>query len=150
MTRGLQGCCTRRRFIGGMLASVPVLSGCANDQGIAPASPRTDVTVTDRQVVIRLAAGSDLAVPGSALAISWAQVIVLYTAAGEFRAFSNVCTHAGCGITDYREQRMRCRCHGSEFDEEGINVAGPAPAPLTRLPLTVSVGSGWTELTVDR
>ena len=58
-------------------------------------------------------------------------VIVVNAGDGQLRAFSAVCTHLGC-IVEYRgeEQRFRCNCHGSVFDQGGKNISGPAPRPL--------------------
>lgn len=56
-------------------------------------------------------------------------------------AYSGVCTHTGCDVTDWRgaERRFKCPCHESEFDpaDAARVVGGPAPLPLAALPLTV-------------
>lgn len=43
------------------------------------------------------------------------------------------CTHLGC-TPDWLPQNneFHCPCHGSEYDSEGINFAGPAPRPMDR------------------
>ena len=43
------------------------------------------------------------------------------------------CTHLGC-TPDWKEaeDKFKCPCHGSGFDNEGINFEGPAPRPLDR------------------
>lgn len=46
-----------------------------------------------------------------------------------FRAMSAVCTHLGCTV-NVVDWGYVCPCHGSKFDESGINFAGPAPTPL--------------------
>jgi menaquinol-cytochrome c reductase iron-sulfur subunit len=48
-----------------------------------------------------------------------------------FVVFSNRCTHVGCpaqatGIG------FACPCHGSQFDQQGARIAGPAVRPLDR------------------
>jgi cytochrome b6-f complex iron-sulfur subunit len=50
---------------------------------------------------------------------------------GKYKALSAVCTHLGC-TPNWVEERRRyeCPCHGSIFNERGINIAGPAPSPL--------------------
>ena len=54
-------------------------------------------------------------------------------------AFSAICTHAGCLVSQWigAAGHLRCPCHGSEFDpaQAGKVVAGPAPFPLPRLPV---------------
>jgi thiosulfate dehydrogenase [quinone] large subunit len=49
---------------------------------------------------------------------------------GSLRAFSAVCTHAGCTV-GYEGGVIYCPCHGGEYDPEtGQVIAGPPPAPL--------------------
>lgn len=59
-------------------------------------------------------------------------------------AYSAVCTHTGCDVTnwDAGQLRMACPCHESQFDiYDGARVVGgPAPRPLAMLPLEVVDG----------
>ncbi|HEX5419249.1 MAG TPA: Rieske (2Fe-2S) protein, partial [Gammaproteobacteria bacterium] len=59
-------------------------------------------------------------------------------------AYSGVCSHAGCDVTDwYPEVRhFKCPCHESEYDpSDGARVvSGPAPWQLAALPLKVVDG----------
>ena len=59
-------------------------------------------------------------------------------------AYSAVCTHTGCDITNWNsaELNMACPCHESQFDvlNNGTVVGGPAPRPLAMLPLEVKDG----------
>lgn len=54
-------------------------------------------------------------------------------------AYSGVCTHTGCDVTDWYGDvlRFKCPCHESEFDpaDSARVVGGPAPWPLAALPL---------------
>ena len=59
-----------------------------------------------------------------------AEVIVINLGAEGFRAFTSVCTHQGCTVSDFTNGRIRCPCHGSEFDKSGSAVVGPASSPL--------------------
>jgi cytochrome b6-f complex iron-sulfur subunit len=44
-----------------------------------------------------------------------------------------VCTHLGCTPDWLPTQNIfHCPCHGSEYDINGINFAGPAPRPMDR------------------
>ena len=59
-------------------------------------------------------------------------VIMVRTEDDRIRAFSAVCTHLGCTVEYKPEMRnFRCNCHGSVFDMNGTNIAGPAPKPLS-------------------
>ncbi len=44
-----------------------------------------------------------------------------------------ICTHLGC-TPDWVESegKFKCPCHGSGYDQEGINFEGPAPRPMDR------------------
>jgi cytochrome b6-f complex iron-sulfur subunit len=57
--------------------------------------------------------------------------ILLKTEAGELRAFSAKCTHLDCNVQYQPDSKQFfCACHDGYFDEKGINIAGPPPAPL--------------------
>ena len=50
-----------------------------------------------------------------------------------FYAFWARCTHLGCTPNWFdAEGRFKCPCHGSNFNQEGDVIAGPAPKPLWR------------------
>ena len=57
-------------------------------------------------------------------------------------AYSAICTHQGCTVTDWltAKQVLQCPCHQSEYDpRRGAKVvAGPAPRPLPALPLKLA------------
>ena len=59
-------------------------------------------------------------------------------------AYSGVCSHTGCDVTDWFAdvRRFKCPCHESEFDpSDGARViGGPAPWQLAALPLKVVDG----------
>jgi thiosulfate dehydrogenase (quinone) large subunit len=67
---------------------------------------------------------------------------------GTFVAYDLVCTHEGCAVTNYdpRAQLLECPCHGATFDaaHDAQVVSGPAPRPLTKLPLKISSAGAIT------
>jgi cytochrome b6-f complex iron-sulfur subunit len=71
--------------------------------------------------------------PGAVKLVSSGRVpfFVREDASGAIGAFSAKCSHMGC-IVEYLEndRRFRCNCHGSIFDQSGVNLTGPATAPL--------------------
>lgn len=78
---------------------------------------------------------------GSGKYFSAVAVIVTQPAAGSFRAFSSVCTHQGCPVTQFSGALMICPCHGSEYSiKDGSVVKGPAPQPLAAKKFTVAGG----------
>ena len=55
--------------------------------------------------------------------------------------FSAVCSHLGCLVNYHKEKNeFVCPCHGGRYDLSGKNIAGPPPAPLTKLPIKVQQG----------
>lgn len=51
--------------------------------------------------------------------------------ANAFFVLSPICTHLGCHVNWIgAAQQFHCPCHGSVYTVEGLNVSGPAPAPL--------------------
>jgi rieske iron-sulfur protein len=54
-------------------------------------------------------------------------------------AYSGVCSHTGCDVTDWNGEakRFQCPCHESQFDPSDAArvVGGPAPWQLAALPL---------------
>jgi Rieske Fe-S protein len=70
-----------------------------------------------------------------------AKVVVTQPTAGQFKAFTAVCTHAGCIVATVANTTIDCPCHGSKYSvTDGSVVNGPAPRPLA--PVTVSVKNG--------
>ncbi len=69
------------------------------------------------------------------------QIVVTQPTAGEFRAFSAVCTHAGCIVDGVSKGVIQCPCHGSQFNiSTGAVVTGPATSPLPSKTVTVTDG----------
>ncbi len=67
-----------------------------------------------------------------------AQAVVTQPTAGQFKAFSSICTHAGCPVADVTDT-INCNCHGSKFSiTDGSVVNGPATQPLAARTATVS------------
>jgi len=73
-------------------------------------------------------------------------VVVTQPSAGEFKAFSAVCTHMGCTVNQIANGRIDCPCHGSEYSiTDGAVLAGPAPRPLPAKTIKVTGDSIFLE-----
>jgi Rieske Fe-S protein len=65
-------------------------------------------------------------------------VVVTQPKPGEFKAFTNICTHMGCPVHDVTNT-INCTCHGSQYSiTDGSVVTGPATQPLAPKQLKVS------------
>jgi Rieske Fe-S protein len=63
-------------------------------------------------------------------------VVVSRAENGSLKAFSSICTHAGCAINKLQGTTLVCPCHGSEFDAmNGKVLRAPATVPLHELPV---------------
>jgi nitrite reductase/ring-hydroxylating ferredoxin subunit len=88
-----------------------------------------------------LAATSDIPVGGGTI-FTGPKVVVTQPTANEFKAFSAVCTHMGCIVSQVSNGTIDCPCHGSQYSiTTGAVVAGPAPMPLPAEQIKVSGGS---------
>jgi Rieske Fe-S protein len=66
------------------------------------------------------------------------KVVVTQPTAGEFKAFSATCTHAGCLVKDVTGGTINCACHGSKFAiADGSVKSGLATKPLPGAQITV-------------
>ncbi|WP_200261327.1 Rieske (2Fe-2S) protein [Streptomyces sp. HSG2] len=66
------------------------------------------------------------------------RVVVTQPEEGDFRAFSALCTHQNCLVTDVSGGTINCACHDSRFRvDDGSVERGPATRPLPSAPVTV-------------
>lgn len=65
--------------------------------------------------------------------------VVTQPKAGEFKAYSAICTHQGCPVDKVENAEIVCPCHASHFAiDTGDPVSGPANEPLPSVELTMS------------
>jgi Rieske Fe-S protein len=68
-------------------------------------------------------------------------VVVSRDGSGALKAYSTICTHAGCPINKLQGTTLICPCHGSQFDAvTGKVVQSPATEPLAELPVKTTNG----------
>jgi cytochrome b6-f complex iron-sulfur subunit len=67
--------------------------------------------------------------------------VFIVSSADDLNVLSATCSHLGCLVNYQREKKeFLCPCHGGRYDLKGKNIAGPPPAPLTRLPHRIENG----------
>lgn len=113
----------------GALGVAAALAGCGGggDSGDA-AAPEPGTA---------LAATADVPV-GGGLILGEEKIVLTQPTAGEFKAFTAVCTHQGCLVETSSEGDIPCPCHGSRFSlADGTPQSGPASAPLAPIEITV-------------
>ncbi|HEY0000260.1 MAG TPA: Rieske (2Fe-2S) protein [Actinoplanes sp.] len=75
-----------------------------------------------------LAATADIPQGGGIIA---GELVITQPVAGTYKAFSKVCTHAGCDVNKVDGGVISCPCHGSKFSiDTGEPTAGPANTAL--------------------
>ena len=76
---------------------------------------------------------------GGGVVLEAKQVVITQPTAGTFKAFSAVCTHEGCIVSDVANGTITCPCHRGQFSaSDGSVQGGPPPAPLAEVAITVS------------
>ncbi len=102
-------------------------SGEESGDSSAAASPSEPAAVLAADVPI-----------GGGLVIVDYKIVVTQPEAGQFHAFSAVCTHKNCTVSDIANGTIDCPCHGSRFSAtDGSVVTGPATKPLPAKTVTV-------------
>lgn len=123
----------------------------SGDAGSAPSADSTTDAGTPSSDSGSAAGGSDALAKTSEIPVGGGKVfneqkvVVTQPTAGQFKAFSAVCTHQGCIVGSVSGGLINCPCHGSAYHVADGSVAnGPATAALP--PKTVTVSGG--EVTV--
>ena len=84
-----------------------------------------------------LALTSDVPVGGGKI-LADKKIVITQPRAGSFEAFTAICTHQGCTVSDVSGGTVNCPCHGSKFSiANGSVVTGPAPSALA--PVSIKV-----------
>jgi Rieske Fe-S protein len=120
-------------------------SAAAGNAAATPAAAGSTTASGGAAGTKALAATSEIPV-GSGMIFPGPQVVVTQPTAGEFKAFSAVCTHMGCIVNQISNGTIDCPCHGSQYSiTTGDVVAGPAPRPLPAKQIKVSGSSVFLE-----
>jgi Rieske Fe-S protein len=141
VTQEFQPVSTRRAALAGIglaglaAATLTACGGSGDSSATAPASGGTSSGGSSA-----LGATSEVPVGGGKV-FNAANVVVTQPAAGEYKAFSAVCTHQQCIVDQVANGTIDCPCHGSKFSaKDGSVVDGPATSPLPSKQISVRSG----------
>lgn len=144
--KSTEPCCGRRAVLsaGGVVASAVALGACSSaGQRASDAASRNRAASEAASAAAVAAEGAPVAlisdVPvGGGIIVAGAQTVVTQPVEGEFKAFSSICPHQGCPVTQIRDGHIICPCHASAFDiTTGDVLSGPARSGLAEKTVTV-------------
>jgi Rieske Fe-S protein len=117
--------------VGGMLAAC----GGGSDTGSAEASAVTGPAPDGKGVII--ASLGDVPVGGGVVNDEVA-VVVTQPSEGAIKAFTAVCPHQGCLVSEVVDNEIICPCHDSRFSAlDGAVLQGPATEGLAAADVVV-------------
>jgi Rieske Fe-S protein len=126
-----------------MATSGPMPTATAMQSSQAPASSTPDggqSSPAAKPAGTVLGAVSEIPVGGGTI-YKAAKVVVTQPVRGQYKAFSAVCTHVGCIMSEVANGTIDCPCHGGQYKiTNGAVVAGPPPSPLPPRPVKIVNG----------
>ena len=130
----LAGCSTHDASNG---ESTPATSGkAASAGGGAPATGES--AATGSALPAGALAATSQVPDGGGKIIDGKNIVITQPQSGSFRAFTAICTHEGCIVSNVSNGTINCPCHGSKFSiKDGSVVNGPAPSPLAAIAIKV-------------
>ncbi len=136
---------------GALAASSGVLAACGSSSKTATTASPAGTTSSAPAATSSPAETSSAPAAGGALAKTTdipvgggtifkdAKIVVTQPTAGQFKAFTAVCTHKQCIVANVEGGTINCACHGSKYSiTDGSVKNPPAPAPLTAVPIKVT------------
>ena len=130
----------RNTAIGVAVAGVGVTAAaCSSTNSVAQGSgAQTAAAAAGSTGSADLATTSQVQV-GSGYINTTVNVVVTQPTAGEYKAFTAVCTHQGCIVDSVSNNVIQCPCHGSQYSaKDGSVLQGPATQPLAAKTIKVS------------
>ncbi len=108
----------------GALAVVGIsASSCAEETAVTTSAE--SITVTDIPI-------------GGGVIVSEPPVVLTQPTAGDVKAFTSICPHQGCKVSEVSNNEIYCPCHGSKFSAlDGSVIQGPATEGLAAAAVAV-------------
>lgn len=112
---------------GGVVAAGSALAACAAaEEGVKDATATASIPLSDVLV-------------GGGVVVAEPPVVVTQPSEGDVKAFTAICPHAGCLVSEVSDNVIFCPCHGSKFSaEDGSVISGPASSGLAGAAYKVS------------
>lgn len=108
----------------GALAVVGVsASSCANEASVTMSAD--SVSITDIPI-------------GGGVIVAEPPIVLTQPAEGEIKAFTSICPHQGCKVSEVSNNEIFCPCHASKFSAiDGSVIQGPAVEGLAAAAVAV-------------
>ncbi|CAN5285917.1 Rieske (2Fe-2S) protein [soil metagenome] len=130
----------RSAAVGGL--GLPLLAACGDDAA-SPSSGPSSESPTSGDSPTSGGGDGGVSVPQADVPVGGGtiidqSVVVTQPAEGEFKAFTAICTHQNCPVTDVTDGKIHCDCHESFYSiDDGSVLSGPAPAALEEFSVSV-------------
>ena len=127
---------SRRQVLiaGGVVAAAAVTAACSSSSSSSGSAAGGGSSAPAGATVQT----ADVPVGGGKI-LTEQRVVVTQPQAGDYKAFSAVCTHQGCTVASVENDTITCLCHGSQYSAaDGSVKRGPATAALASMPVAVS------------
>jgi len=121
--------------VGAAALGATALTGCGGDSGTTTSTAGSSSSAPTTTEAGGSSGGAGIAkadIPvGGGTIIAATKTVVTQPKAGEFKAFTSICTHMGCPVAQVANGTIDCNCHGSQYDiATGAVSRGPATRPL--------------------
>jgi Rieske Fe-S protein len=115
--------------------SAGALAACSSGE---PSASRAGSAPSASSTALAEVNTADVPVGGGVI-MENADYVVTQPKKGSYKAFSKICTHAGCPVSSIADAQIICNCHQSHYSiVDGSVISGPAPKPLPEKKATVS------------
>ena len=97
---------------GALAVAGVTVSSCAKETAVTMSAE--SITVTDIPI-------------GGGVIVSEPPVVLTQPTAGDVKAFTSICPHQGCKVSEVSNNEIYCPCNGSKFSAlDGSVIQGPA------------------------
>jgi len=138
----------------GLIAVGGVVAACGGSSGSASASSSAAPAASSAAPIASSAAPASSAAAGSGAVAAVSDIpvgggiiledpaiVLTQPTAGDVKAFTAICTHEGCLVSQVVDNEIICPCHGSKYSgTDGSVIQGPATQALTAAGVSVDGG----------